>query len=111
MLGWDGNDDFTTKKIIDVVTFSNNSKPKFGSEFKLEEKSQKRMIFEYNAQAQMLLQYNEIMKMIVFDHLSPSNPKFEGNFRYYGPDFSYDGFYFDDGVWIYKPDIDFRSTE
>jgi hypothetical protein len=111
LLGWDGNNDFSTKKIIEVLTFSGLENPKFGSSFKIDEKSFKRLIFEYNIQAQMLLQYNDDLEVIVFDHLSPSNPKFEGQYQYYGPDFSYDGLFFDNGVWNYLPDIDFKNIE
>lgn len=111
LLGWDGNDDFSTKKIIEVANFTSSGKVKFSADFKIENQNQKRIIFEYSSQAQMLLQYNEDLKMIVFDHLSPSSPKFEGNYHYYGPDFSYDAIYFDSNKWIYLSDIDFKEIE
>jgi len=111
LLGWDGNNDFSTKKIIEVLTFNGSEKPKFGSSFEIEKKKSKRVIFEYNTQAKMTLSFNSEANTIVFDHLSPSDPKFEGMYQYYGPDFSYDGLKFDDGFWIYLPDLDIRNKK
>ena len=45
----------------------------------------------------MMLRYDDKLKMIVFDHLSPSKPSYEGKYQYYGPDFSYDGLIFEKG--------------
>ena len=111
LLGWDGNDKLTSKKIIDVVTFqSRDNLPKFGADvFVLERKTVKRVIFEYGAQAVMSLKYEEENKRIVFDHLSPSQPKFEGQFQYYGPDFSFDCLKLKEGKWQYQADIDARN--
>jgi len=111
LLGWDGNNDFSNKKIIDVLTFSGSEKPKFGLSFNIEEKKSKRVIFEFNKLATMSLKYNPSIGNIIYDHLSPSEPKFEGVYRFYGPDFSYDGLYFDDGVWLYMPDLDIRNDK
>jgi len=109
LLGWDGNDEFSTKKIIEVLTFTNNENPKFASTFEIEKKITKRIIFEYNKQAQMVLKYSELDKLIIFDHLSPSNPKYEGKYRYYGPDFSNDALQFNKGTWLYIPNIDIKN--
>jgi hypothetical protein len=64
-----------------------------------------RIIFEFNERVQVTLEYNEVMKMIVFDHLSPSRPSLEGQYQFYGPDFSYDGLLFEDGIWKHYSDI------
>ncbi len=110
LLGWDGNNISTTKKIIEVLSFSATGKPEFGASiFRLEEGRVKRVIFEFAKQAQMSLRYDEKSKMIVFDHLSPSDAKLKGEKKYYGPDFSYDGLLFKKGKWLYVPDIDIRN--
>lgn len=112
LLGWDGNDLFTNKKIIEILTFSKSGKPKFGaSVFQIPTRSYKRIIFEYTQQAQMLLHYDENYKMIVYDHLSPSSPNLKGKYEYYGPDFSQDAFDFQKGKWVYTPNINAQNTE
>ena len=95
LLAWDGNDKLSVKKIIDVLTFDNNGTPHFGADiFIMPKKYPKRVIFEYNASCSMSLKYNSKKDSIVFDHLAPSEPQLEGQFQYYCPDMSYDGFGF-----------------
>lgn len=110
LLAKDGNDKLTGKKIIDVLYFIADGSPRFGADlFKLEKRSPKRVIFEYSAQTTMSLKYFEESKRIVFDHLSPSQPNFEGQFQYYGPDFSFDALEFKKGKWVYVADVDARN--
>lgn len=110
LLGWDGHNSSTCKKIIDVMCFENNGEPKFGDDiFTMGKISKKRVIFEYSAQAVMSLKYHPERKQIIFDHLSPSQPEMEGMYQYYGPDFSYDAFELEKGKWIYKEDVDIRA--
>jgi len=56
-----------------------------------------------------MLRYDAKMKMIVMDNLSPSDSFFKNDFRYYGPDFSHNGFKFEKGKWVYHSDIDLRN--
>ena len=110
LLGFDPNDNLTAKKVIDVLTFSNGTVPKFGADiFKMEKRSPKRVVFEYSSKAVMSLKYNEEHKVIVFDHLTPSVPQFDGQFQYYGPDFSLDALKFEKGKWVYIADVDERN--
>ncbi|MDQ3051111.1 MAG: hypothetical protein M3Q95_09525 [Bacteroidota bacterium] len=110
LLGWKGNDRFSTKKVIDVLTFDAWDNVTFGAPLFIDEKKliKHRMIFEFNAQAVMLLRYEK--KMIVFDHLSPSSLAVKGQFRHYGPDFTYDGLQFKKGEWHYKTNLDLRNS-
>ncbi|MFO8020837.1 MAG: hypothetical protein R6U65_00110, partial [Perlabentimonas sp.] len=50
-------------------------------------------------------------EMIVFNHLTPLQPNFTGNFQYYVPDLSFDGFRFEENQWVYTPDIDIRNPK
>lgn len=112
LLGWDGNNDFTTIKLIDIVSFSRSGKPKFGKNiFVLGKTKKKRIIFEFSYLASMSLRYHEKNKMIIYDHLAPSSPKYEGRYQFYGPDFSYDALYFKNGKWNYQSDIDVRNPK
>lgn len=113
LIGWDGNDLMTNKKIIEVVQFSGSGNPRFSAPlFRRQNRVAKRVVFEYSKQASMTLRYDTKAKMIVFDHLAPSQPTFEGQFQYYGPDFSYDGLFFNkDGRWQYVEDIDIKNPK
>lgn len=110
LLGWNGNDGITTIKSIDILTFSDKGEPVFGAPvFQLGKKKQYRMLFEYNPQAVMFLNYNHPNKLIVFDHLSPSDPTKKGQFQYYGPDMSVDALRFKKGMWLLKEDLDAKN--
>lgn len=112
LLGFDGNDKISRKKIIDVVKFNNNNVPQFGDAiFKMEKKTVRRVIFEYNAGAVMSLKYNEKDDLIIFDHLAPPNENLKGQFQFYGPDFSYDAMEYSKGKWSYVADIDARNKK
>ena len=57
LIGWKGNTVKSTKKVLDVLSFS-NEKPVFGMPvFDGNGKSRKRVVFEYTRQASMLLRY------------------------------------------------------
>jgi hypothetical protein len=111
LLGWDGNNNYTNKKLIDNFYFE-DEKLVFGKAiFKMEKNTQNRLIFEYAEQAKMMLRYDEKLDLIVWDHLAPSQPNFVGQFMYYGPDLSQDGLKFTDGYWMLKPNIDIRNMQ
>ncbi len=106
LLAWDGNDKFSSKKIIDVLTFDLNGTPGFGADiFTMQKKYPKRIIFEYSARCSMSLRYSSKKDSIVFDHLSPTSPQLEGQYQYYCNDMSYDGFGFKKGKWNYGMDL------
>jgi hypothetical protein len=110
LLGFDFNDLFSSKKIIEVLTFGPDSEPVFGSNvFKVDDNFIARVVFEFSARATMTLRYIEDNKTIVFDHLSPSSPELSGNYQFYGPDFTFDGFRFERGKWIYVRNLDIRN--
>lgn len=118
LLGWDGNDLLTQKKIIDVLTFNSNGKPIFGSSiFKYNKKVQKRVIFEYSTSASMSLKFEKQYmlkgkkprKMIVFDRLAPLDPNLEGQYQFYYPETNiFDAFIFRFGKWTLLKDVDAR---
>ena len=112
LLGYDPNDYMTNRKVIDVLHFDKNNQPVFGAEiFKNQREMSKRILFEYAEFATMTLQYDKDKDMIVYDHLSPSKPEYEGQREFYGPDFSYDGLRFENGIWNTYFDLDLRLNE
>ena len=110
LLGADLNNLLTKKKIIEILCFDKDEKLIFGKPvFKNSSKPVSRMIFEFNGQSNMTLTYDKSKEMIIFDHLSPSKPSLEGQYEFYGPDFSYDGLKFEHGIWNSYTDIDVRD--
>ena len=109
LLGWKGNTVKTTKKIIEVLSFKNNA-PVFGLPiFEGNQKTRKRVIFEYTRQASMLLRYVPEKQLIVFDHLAPRDPKVKADYSFYGPDLTYDGYQLKNGKWIFIQNLDMRN--
>jgi hypothetical protein len=108
LLGWDGNNLFSKKKIIESLRIKNDV-PKFGfSVFKAGKETKKRVIFEYSRMSSMMLKYDKTYNMIVFDHLEPSDYIYEGNYQYYGPDLSVDALKYEGEMWIYHSSIDYK---
>jgi hypothetical protein len=106
LLGFDFNNLLSNRKVIEMLDFDEFSTPIFRQfSFLYNGQKQNRIIFEYAERAQMTVRYNTQRKMIVFDHLSPFKPSLEGQFQFYGPDLSFDGLIFEDGIWLYKSDI------
>jgi hypothetical protein len=134
LLGWDGNDGVSYKKVIDVLSFKANSKPFFGSAiFKKGKEKPRRIIYEYSAQAIMTLRYEEQQynikerlkkpvkgkrfdiktkrtEMIVCDRLVPLSPSLEGQRQFYVPETNvFDAFIFENGKWTFIEDVDARN--
>lgn len=94
LLGWKGNNQKTTKKVIEVLSFDKNE-PVFGKnifEVAKNGPTKNRVVFEYNKLNTMTLTVDAKVNMIVFDHLAPYDPKMVGNFEYYGADLSFDAY-------------------
>lgn len=112
LIGYNGHDAFSQIKLVDVMVLSkgNNPNPRFGHPiFLADKRTRRRLIFEYSNRATMLLRYDAGEKMIVMDNLAPINPGYQNDFRYYGPDFSYNGWKFEKGKWVLHSDIDIRN--
>jgi hypothetical protein len=111
LLGWNGNNPMSTKKVIEVLHFKDNI-PHFGYPvFKTEKRNQTRVVFEYTKEASMSLKYNEKKQWIIFDNLSPREPQLEGMFSFYGPDFSINALKYIKGKWILEKDIDITNDK
>lgn len=110
LLGWDGNNLLTNKKLIDVVTTSSKGIIRFGAPiFKTEKKTKKRVIFEYASNVVMSLKYHPKIEKIVFDVLIPSSSSLKGVYEYYGPSLEmFDAFFIDNKKWNYQKDIDIK---
>ena len=110
LLGWDGNKGRTNKKVIETIGFSKTGEPELGLPvIDWRGKRLSRVVFEYSNQVQMKLRYHERENCVVFDHLSPSEPRYINQFEYYGPDFSYDALEFKNGIWNLVEEFDVKK--
>ena len=111
LLGWKGNTVRTTRKVIEILYFK-DGKAFFGMpvfDGNKDNPGSKRIIFEYDRKASMVLNYEPSIGTIVFDHLAPPDPKLKGKFELYGPDFSYDGYKLANGRWRFVEDLELKN--
>lgn len=113
LLGWDGNDLFSNKKLVDVLYFTNSGTAKFGYPlFVRNRRTAKRILFEYSKTASMVLRYEPKLEAIVFDRLVPTKPTFTGNFKFYVPDVTTDGLILGkNDRWNYIEDIETKNKK
>lgn len=111
LVGIDDNDITSTRKWIDILTFDETGRPRFGANvFDYKEDSLKlpqpayRFLLEFKKDAKAKMAYDPELDMIVFDHLvSESN---ESSKKYtLVPDGSYEGFKWKNGKWAHIDDI------
>lgn len=110
LLGWKGNNVKSTKKVIDVLSFNRENQPVLGMPlFTGNGKVRNRVVFEYTRQASMLLRYVPEQNLIVFDHLSPPDPRMKDRRETFGPDLTYDGYQLKNGKWTFVDNLDMRN--
>ena len=120
LIGWDGNNWRSTKKIIETFSFNNKGEISFGEKVirynlgtdkRPNVVPKARLIFEYNGEVSMTVSYNSNLKKIIFDHLMPSDPKLADLYFTYAPDFTYDALKYEKRKWIHSSDVDVRNQE
>jgi hypothetical protein len=100
LFGWDGNDLWSKKKMVEVLHFK-DGKPVFGAPlFEIaDDKTINRFIIEYKGDATVSLNYSSEEKMIIYDHLiAPEDRLADMQFTFI-PDGSYSGFKWKKGKW------------
>jgi len=113
LLAWDGNDGYSTIKIIDVMYFSGKNKIKFGLPIfkRNRNKSQKRVIIEYDAKTSVSVKYQQKKQRIVFNHLVSANNDLKGLEEYYIPEGTFNSYQYKNGKWWLQQDIDIRNQQ
>lgn len=115
-LGYRPGDREVQEKLVEVVYMDNN-KLTFGakvfetpiiSDYKYDQRPF-RLRFRYSKKVVASLKYKPELNMIVMDHLSPPDASFQRDWKMYGPDFSYDGIYWENGKFYLKKQIEFDS--
>lgn len=105
MLGYDEFNIRSNRKIIEVLSFTNDE-PIFGGRFfSFEEdakfkSSQSRYIMEFKKDAGARLNYDEDLKMIIFEHLTSETNEPAKKWTYI-PDGDYEGFKWKNGKWVH----------
>jgi len=111
LLGIDYGNQLITRKVIETLKFREGGELIFGINCLSDgKKTVRRVVFEYASTAVMSLKF-ESDTLMVFDHLSPFSPEFKDNRQFYGPDFSFDAYYLNKGIWMLKEDIDIRNRK
>jgi hypothetical protein len=110
LLGMDYNNSMSNLKTIETLTIKRNQ-PIFTKEMYSDGTDRKdRTVLEYSSRVAISVRYNSQLDQIVFDHLIPPHPVYSGNYEFYGPDGSYDGMEFENGIWIIRKDVDARNS-
>ena len=109
LLGADFKDTKTSAKTIEVLTIK-RGEPIFRDDQFLDGGTvRNRIVLEYSAELTISVQFNKRLGMIVFDHIVPLHPLYHGNYQFYGPDGSYNGYRFTDGIWVLEENVDARN--
>lgn len=108
LLGFDANDRFSNKKVIDVLHFGKDGSVRLGApliEVPVgdEVRTVDRFIIEYAKPAVASLNYADSLGFIVFDHLVPVNEKSKGVYSTYVPDGTYEGLVWKNNMWKHDP--------
>ena len=113
LLSYDLNNNYSKKKIIDVMYFSGKNKIKFGLPIfkKSKKESQKRVILEYDAKTTISLKYNKEKNKIIFDHLVPTHKDLTKLYEYYIPEGTFNAYTYKNNKWWLEKDVDIRNTK
>ncbi len=102
LFGYDMHDYYNRKKILDVLYFDEDGNPFFGAPvFKYDEHLKHRFLLEFTGDANVRLNFDDDLGMVVFDHLILR----EGSQSAYVPDGSYSGFKYIDDNWVFQEKI------
>jgi hypothetical protein len=109
LLGIDYGNYEISRKIIEVLSFSPEDSIVFGRKwFSSGNEIKYRDVFEYASNAMMSLRFKS-ENSIIFDHLVPFSSTHKDDHRYYGPDFSFDAYNFENGLWKLTLNVDARN--
>lgn len=106
LIGWDGNDSLTTKRIVDILHFEEDEIPIWGAPIiKMNDGTHHRMVLEYSKKTSARMNYNADLEYIIFDHLSPMEGAQIGMYEFYVPSLSFNGLTFKNGKWRFVEDV------
>lgn len=106
-------------KVVEILKVDKRGRVSFGAKrFKIDNfmdkvlrKPPMRLVLKYNSKYSATVRWNEEAEMVIMDHLAPPEPKMKGLYQMYGPDFSYDGLYWEDDWYHLKNGVDFNTGQ
>ncbi|MEX2597398.1 MAG: hypothetical protein WEC59_10760 [Salibacteraceae bacterium] len=109
LLGWQGKDEYSSLKVIDVLQITKRGL-RFGADIfdYPYERNIKRFILEYKSDAAVSLKYDNREKRIVFNQLVPMQPDLEGMHEFYIPVLEFNAFVWKRRKWIYEEDVEVK---
>ena len=107
LLGWKGHHSDYSQKVIEIITFDPDVR--FGALLFSDQPDISRRIFNYTKQASMYLKYNIEKSRLEFDHIVPIDDELIGDYRYYGPDLTYDGYILEGRRLKYVENIELQN--
>jgi len=111
LLGIDYGNPSISRKIIDILSFTPDGKIILGKKLFVSGNVLKyREVLEYSSEAVISLKFRND-KSIVFDHLVPVSPALKGKKEFYAPDYSYDAYNLEKGMWRFKTNVDIRNKK
>ena len=116
LFGYNAYKNYEHRKLVDVLTFESGN-PVFGSEmFKKQDPGERgviknRLILDYSSDANVTLNYNPGLDMIVYDHLIPRIGRIPGQGPTMLPDGSYVGYQWDGEYFNYIDKIYHQTLE
>jgi hypothetical protein len=97
--------------MIETLSFAGEDSVVLGKKcFEKEGRKTFREVFGYSSTATMTLRFTSDTT-IVFDHLVPFSAALNDKRQYYGPDYSYDAFILENGVWKFSLNVDVRNRQ
>ena len=109
ILGWDGNYEEKTQKIIDIIEI-NDKEAFFGKDIFIKNENKTfRVLIDYNKNTSVSVNYDNDKKRIVFDNLVPLKESYKEYNAYFVPDGSFNCFQYKNGKWIFYEDVDVRN--
>jgi hypothetical protein len=111
LLGLDSDNINKSRKIIEVLGFSDNDEIVFGRDCLIRDGKKKyREVLEYSAEGLISLRLRT-KKLIVFDHIDPFAMGHENDPEAFGAGSSFDGYTFRKGNWEFISDVDVRNVK
>lgn len=111
LLGSDGSDIQSNKKVIDVLWFD-KGQPRFGYPIiSIDNKLNYRYVLEFAEEAWATMRFDSLENKIIYDHVEPKDENLAGFLPQYLPDGTYEGFELIKGIWQHINEIAYTKRE
>lgn len=112
LIGLDINDRWSKIKVFEILQFKDESVVLGASVLKMQKGVNRRFLLECKADNMLTMNYEKKEAMVVFNHLTPMDPRLEDQFDFYINDLSFDALQWDKKkeMWIYIEDVDAKNS-